>query len=221
MRIKYDVAVKLLTDCQSRLLSHRSEHMYFYNQEYHRGSYDDEGYIENAPYQIIDEIGKEVVEICNSVFPGPNENNYPFGKLNRLRIESSKTTQEQAEMISQKMYRLTLFIEHKLKKLELYSDDDDNVPKENSTPDLKTQTTIGTVGTYVAGDSINISNVTNYLKELQKEIEKEPRLNDDEKAEIQKIIEEESVRWSEVKSNLVKYGAKFTGQALRSFMGFD
>jgi len=168
MRIKYDESVKQLTDCQNRLSDHKSEHKYFYDIEHFFGnSYDIEGYLENTRYEIIDEIAQEVTEICNSVFPGPNENNYPFNKSWIGPAKFPNTDQKQFKWISHKMYLLTLFIERKLKKIKLYSDVDD-MPKENLARDFKPQTNITHVEQYVAGNSINITNITTTLQNLKK-----------------------------------------------------
>jgi len=81
------------------------------------------------------------------------------------------------------------------------------------------QTNIGHVEQYVAGNAINITNITNILQKLEKEIENEPNLDPQEKEELQNMIQEESTGWNKVKDGFAKYGGKFTGHILRSFVG--
>ena len=103
-------------------------------------------------------------------------------------------------------------------QIEIVDDDtvDMKIPTKTSS-----QTTIASVGTYVAGDSISITNITNILQNLKEEIENETNLTPQEREELKKEVSVASGKLEKIGNIIVKYGGRLTGYTARTFLGLD
>ena len=59
------------------------------------------------------------------------------------------------------------------------------------------------------------------INELEKEIDNETELTTEQKQDLKKTVQETSGRFDTIKSELSKYGGKFTGNLLHTFVGLD
>jgi len=176
----------------------------------------------------IEGLGKSLEELCKTVFGGSDKDNDPFyGMVYGVNTNDPPRNirMDRLERDKSRLDLLENFIKRKIDKVGIYIDSElAEIPnkddqQQNSTSITPPQMNIENIQQYVAGNVNSITNITNILQQLKKEIENESNLTPTEKLELQKEVEETSGKLDNVKNSFAKYGGKFTGHVLRSFIG--
>ena len=172
----------------------------------------------------IEVFGRTIQEICKTAFPNDqDQDNDPFNWIEYGFIPGASPAEQRRHEINhvkEKIDAVQSFTEKKIEKLSLYDDviseKDKGDSKNYSPPSINIEKFEGKL---VAGDEINIRQITNILHDIEKEIE-ESNLSSPEKEDFKKLIKEGSGIFEKIGNSLAKYGGRFIGHAGRSFAGF-
>ena len=170
-------------------------------------------------------------EICKHTFGGSQIDNEPFYGIGHS-VNVNETLQvrkkHKIDHTKMKIQKLIDFILRKVEIIDLSLDSGISKSGDKEEPEglfqtdemtgVTSQYNIKNLGKLVAGNEINVTNITNILQQIEKEIE-ESDLEPQQKEEVSKVLKEGSGTMAAIGCALAKYGGKFKGHTTRSFLG--